>query len=51
VSLPARAGEVRLALGFPAERTYVHLLLDRIQEETLTDAKHLIHRRFLYLGT
>jgi len=54
VSLPAGPGAPRLALGFPAERIYVRLLLDqqgRIQEETLTDAKHLIHRRFLYQGT
>jgi copper transport protein len=44
----------RLALGFPAQRIYVQLLLDRqgrIQEETLTDAKHLIRRRFVYQDT
>lgn len=51
VALPADPAAPRLALGFPAERIYVHLVLDqqgRVQEETLTDAKHLIHRRFLY---
>jgi len=51
VALSTGPGAPRLALGFPAERIYVQLVLDRegrIQEETLTDAKHLIHRRFLY---
>lgn len=42
---------VRLALGFPAASINVRFTLDergRIVEETLTDAKHLIHRRFVY---
>ncbi|MGW5051425.1 copper resistance CopC/CopD family protein [Actinokineospora sp. NPDC004072] len=42
---------VRLALGYPAAATNVHLTLDargRISEETLTDDTHLVHRRFVY---
>ncbi|GAA3845325.1 copper resistance CopC/CopD family protein [Amycolatopsis tucumanensis] len=42
---------VRLALGYPAASANVLLTLDnrgRISEETLTDDKHLVHRRFLY---
>ncbi|QSE87701.1 copper resistance protein CopC/CopD (plasmid) [Rhodococcus pseudokoreensis] len=44
-------GPVRLALGYPAASMNVLLTLDeqgRIGEETLTDAKHLITRRFVY---
>jgi hypothetical protein len=51
VQLSTDAATPRLALGFPAEQIYVLLTLDpqgRIQEETLTDAKHHIHRRFVY---
>lgn len=42
---------IRLALGFPAASINVRFMLDergRIVDETLTDAKHLIHRRFVY---
>ena len=42
---------VRLALGYPAASIDVLLTLDgtgRITEETLTDAKHLVTRRFVY---
>lgn len=42
---------VRLALGYPAASTTVLLTLDtqgRISEESLTDGKHLVHRRFVY---
>jgi len=42
---------VRLALGYPAASITVELTLDehnRIAEETLTDAKHLVTRRFVY---
>ncbi|WP_330473456.1 copper resistance CopC/CopD family protein [Terrabacter sp. C0L_2] len=45
---------VRLALGYPAAHISVTLTLDaagRISEETLTDATHLIHRRFVYPET
>lgn len=41
----------RLAVGFPAEGRYAELTLDtrdRIVQETLTDAKHLTRRRFVY---
>jgi copper transport protein len=44
---------IRLALGYPAASTNVALTLDssgRINEETLTDDSHLIHRRFVYPG-
>jgi len=48
----SRPGEpVRLALGYPAASINVLLALDahgRITEETLTDAKHLVVRRFVY---
>lgn len=46
-----RGEPIRLALGFPAASVTVRFTLDeggRIVEETLTDAKHLIHRRFVY---
>ena len=52
--LPADGGQVRLAVGFPAERRYADLRLDaqgRIVEETLVDAKHLTRRRFVYERT
>lgn len=42
---------LRLALGYPAASINVLLTLDaagRIIEETLTDAKHLVTRRFVY---
>jgi copper transport protein len=42
---------VRLALGYPAASITVELTLDarnRIAYETLTDAKHLVTRRFVY---
>ncbi|MBC2644850.1 MULTISPECIES: copper resistance protein CopC [unclassified Rhodococcus (in: high G+C Gram-positive bacteria)] len=48
--LPHQGG-VRLALGYPAAGMNVLLTLDdagRISEETLTDTKHLVTRRFLY---
>ena len=44
-------GPVRLALGYPAASMNVLLTLDdqgRISEETLTDTKHLVTRRFVY---
>ncbi|TFV79567.1 copper resistance protein CopC [Blastococcus sp. CT_GayMR19] len=44
-------GAVRLYLAFPAEARTAELLLDvegRIVEETLTDPKHVILRRFTY---
>ncbi|AWK76961.1 hypothetical protein CBI38_36120 (plasmid) [Rhodococcus oxybenzonivorans] len=44
-------GPVRLALGHPATSMNVLLTLDdqgRIREETLTDTKHLVTRRFVY---
>ena len=50
-SLPHQGGGVRLALGYPAAGMNVLLTLDaadRISEETLTDTKHLVTRRFLY---
>lgn len=49
--LPHQGGAVRLALGYPAAGMNVLLTLDdagRISEETLTDTKHLVTRRFLY---
>jgi copper transport protein len=49
--LPGTAGSVRLALGYPAAGMTVLLTVDdtgRISEETLTDAKHLLTRRFVY---
>ncbi|WP_241032048.1 copper resistance protein CopC [Rhodococcus pseudokoreensis] len=51
VRLPHQGGAVRLALGYPAAGMNVLLTLDkagRIGEETLTDTKHLVTRRFLY---
>uniref|UniRef100_UPI0006BB4A6A hypothetical protein n=1 Tax=Rhodococcus opacus TaxID=37919 RepID=UPI0006BB4A6A len=51
VRLPHQGGTVRLALGYPAAGMNVLLTLDdagRISEETLTDTKHLVTRRFLY---
>jgi copper transport protein len=42
---------VRLHLAFPAEARTTELLLDedgRIVEETLTDPKHVVLRRFTY---
>jgi copper transport protein len=42
---------VRLALGYPAASITVELTLDdrnRIAQETLTDAKHLVTRRIIY---
>ncbi|WP_244461500.1 hypothetical protein [Rhodococcus sp. ZPP] len=51
VRLPHQDGTVRLALGYPAAGMTVLLTLDgagRISEETLTDTKHLVTRRFLY---
>ncbi|AWK76760.1 copper resistance protein CopC (plasmid) [Rhodococcus oxybenzonivorans] len=51
VRLPHQDGTVRLALGYPAAGMNVLLTLDaagRISEETLTDTKHLVTRRFLY---
>ncbi|MEU2004613.1 copper resistance protein CopC [Rhodococcus sp. NPDC019627] len=51
VRLPHPDGTVRLALGYPAAGMNVLLTLDgagRISEETLTDTKHLVTRRFLY---
>ncbi|WP_308114968.1 copper resistance CopC/CopD family protein [Rhodococcus opacus] len=49
--LPHQGETVRLALGYPAAGMNVLLTLDetgRISEETLTDTKHLVTRRFLY---
>lgn len=46
-----RDGAVRLHLAFPAEGRTAELLLDaegRITEETLTDPKHVVLRRFIY---
>ena len=46
-----RDGAVRLHLAFPAEVRTAELRLDedgRIVEETLTDPKHVILRRFIY---
>lgn len=46
-----RDGAVQLYLAFPAEGRTAQLLLDvegRIAEETPTDPKHVISRRFLY---
>ncbi len=46
-----RDGTVRLHLAFPAEARTAELLLDedgRIVEETLTDPKHVVLRRFIY---
>jgi copper transport protein len=46
-----RHGAVRLHLAFPAEGRTAELVLDeagRIVEETLTDPKHVILRRFIY---
>lgn len=46
-----RDGAVRLHLAYPAEGRSAELLLDeegRIVEETLTDPKHVILRRFIY---
>jgi copper transport protein len=43
--------QVRLAMGFPAERRFAALTLDdrgRIAEEMLTDPKHLVRRHFVY---
>ncbi|BAH55704.1 MULTISPECIES: hypothetical protein [Rhodococcus] len=51
VRLPHADGAVRLVLGYPAAGMNVLLTLDdagRISEETLTDSKHLVTRRFLY---
>ncbi|AII11276.1 copper resistance CopC/CopD family protein [Rhodococcus opacus] len=51
VRLPHQGGTMRLALGYPAAGMNVLLTLDdagRISEETLTDTKHLVTRRFLY---
>jgi len=44
-------GQVRLALGFPAEARYVQLSLDdtgRITDEIQVDPKHLSRRHFTY---
>jgi copper transport protein len=44
-------GPRRIAIGFPAERLYATLTLDqrnRIVDETLVDAKHLVRRHFVY---
>ncbi|MEJ7771045.1 MAG: copper resistance protein CopC [Geodermatophilaceae bacterium] len=46
-----RGGAVRLSVAFPAEGRTAELVLDeqgRIAEETLTDPKHLVLRRFVY---
>jgi copper transport protein len=49
--LPRDGGRRRIALGYPAAGMDVLLTLDdagRIGEETLTDASHLVTRRFVY---
>lgn len=49
--LPDADGRTRLRLGFPAERRFAELVLDRhgrIASETLTGPKHIISRTFRY---
>jgi copper transport protein len=52
VALPAAAaGQIRVAMGFPAEARYVQLTLDetgRIVDEVQSDPKHLTRRHFTY---
>ncbi|MDV8015544.1 copper resistance protein CopC [Rhodococcus sp. IEGM 1241] len=53
VRLPGEDGQFRLVLGYPAAGMNVLLSLDqagRITDETLSDAKHLITRKFVYPG-
>jgi copper transport protein len=53
VTLRTTTQQTRLALGFPAARQWVQLVLDshgRITEEQLSDDRHLIRRRFVYPG-
>lgn len=53
VALPVAGGLTRLAVVFPTEGRHTFLTLDRqgrIVQETLTDAKHLTRRHFVYQG-